>query len=73
MLLRTKLQGKSYEFPDIRLLNGKANEEKSGDRLAGVGAETARISSRKLINSLADHTLCVAKIVSEYARHHTAT
>ena len=41
MLLRTKLHGKTYEFPDIRLLMGKANEEKSGDRLAGVGAETA--------------------------------
>jgi len=41
MLLRTKLHGKTFEFPDIRLLMGKANEEKSGDRLAGVGAETA--------------------------------
>ena len=41
MLLRTKLHGKTYEFPDIRLLMGKANEEKSGDTLAGVGAETA--------------------------------
>ncbi len=40
MLLRTKLFGKAYEFPDLRLLMGKANEEKSGDRLAGVGAET---------------------------------
>lgn len=40
MLLRTKLHGKTYEFPDIRLLMGKANEEKSGDRLAGVAAET---------------------------------
>jgi ethanolamine ammonia-lyase large subunit len=35
MLLRTKLFGKTYEFPDLRLLMGKANEEKSGDRLAG--------------------------------------
>ena len=26
MLLRTKLFGKTYEFPDIRLLMGKANE-----------------------------------------------
>ena len=26
MLLRTKLHGKTYEFPDIRLLMGKANE-----------------------------------------------
>src|SRR5213593_3752591 len=41
MLLRTKLHGKTYEFPDIRLLMGKANEEKSGDRLAGVAAETS--------------------------------
>lgn len=41
MLLRTKLHGKTYEFPDIRILMGKANEEKSGDRLAGVAAESA--------------------------------
>jgi ethanolamine ammonia-lyase large subunit len=41
MLLRTKLHGTIYEFPDLRLLMGKANEEKSGDRLAGVAAETA--------------------------------
>ena len=25
MILRTKLHGKTYEFPDIRLLMGKAN------------------------------------------------
>ena len=40
MLLRTKLFGKTYDFPDIRILMGKANEEKSGDQLAGVAAET---------------------------------
>ncbi|MCC7362314.1 MAG: ethanolamine ammonia-lyase subunit EutB [Anaerolineales bacterium] len=40
MLLRTKLFGQTYEFPDLRVLMGKANEEKSGDRLAGVAAET---------------------------------
>ncbi len=40
MLLRTKLSGKTYEFPDLRVLMGKANEEKSGDRLAGIAAET---------------------------------
>jgi ethanolamine ammonia-lyase large subunit len=34
------LFGKTYEFPDIRMLMGKANEEKSGDQLAGVAAET---------------------------------
>jgi ethanolamine ammonia-lyase large subunit len=48
MLLRTKLHGKTYEFPDLRLLMGKANEEKSGDRLAGVAAETTaeRVAAR---------------------------
>ncbi len=40
MLLRTKLFGKTYEFSDLRRLMGAANEEKSGDRLAGVAAET---------------------------------
>src|SRR5512143_4058999 len=51
MLLRTKLHGKTYEFPDIRILMGKANEEKSGDHLAGVGAETAaeRIAARLVL------------------------
>ena len=41
MLLRTKLFGKTYEFPDLRVLMGKANEEKSGDRLAGLAAANA--------------------------------
>lgn len=51
MLLRTKLHGKSYEFPDIRRLMGKANEEKSGDRLAGVAADTAaeRIAAKLVL------------------------
>lgn len=51
MLLRTKLHGKTYEFPDIRLLMGKANEEKSGDTLAGVGADTAaeRVAARLVL------------------------
>ncbi len=40
MLLRTKLFGKIFEFPDIRELMGKANEEKSGDILAGVASIT---------------------------------
>ena len=51
MLLRTKLHGKTYEFEDIRLVMGKANEEKSGDQLAGVAAESAaeRIAARLVL------------------------
>src|SRR5919199_6145061 len=41
MLLRCKLFGKTYEFRDIPELMGKANEEKSGDRLAGLAANSA--------------------------------
>ncbi len=54
MLLRTKLHGKTYEFPDIRLLMGKANEEKSGDQLAGVAADSAaeRVAARLVLAEL---------------------
>ena len=51
MLLRTKLHGKTYEFQDIRILMGKANEEKSGDHLAGVAADTVaeRVAARLVL------------------------
>ena len=51
MLLRTKLHGQTYEFPNLRILMGKANEAKSGDRLAGVAAETAaeRVAARLVL------------------------
>lgn len=52
MLLRTKLFGKTYEYPDLRILMGKANEEKSGDRLAGVAADsTADRAAAKIVLS----------------------
>jgi ethanolamine ammonia-lyase large subunit len=40
MLLRTKLFGKTYEFGCIKELMAKANEEKSGDRQAGIIANS---------------------------------
>jgi ethanolamine ammonia-lyase large subunit len=40
MLLRTKLFGETYEFGSIKELLAKANEEKSGDRQAGIAAAT---------------------------------
>lgn len=59
MLLRAKLHGKTYEFPDLRVLMGKANEEKSGDRLAGVAAESAaeRIAARMVLAEVPLETL----------------
>ena len=50
MLLRTVLFGNTYEFPDIKTLMGKANEEKSGDRLAGLAADSlAERAAAKII------------------------
>ena len=42
MKLNTTLLGKTYEFRDIKQVLAKANEEKSGDKLAGLAAENAR-------------------------------
>ena len=41
MILKTKLHGHTYEFKDVCEVMAKANEEKSGDALAGIAAESA--------------------------------
>lgn len=41
MILKTNLFGHTYQFKSITDVLAKANEEKSGDRLAGVAAESA--------------------------------
>lgn len=50
------LLGKTYQFKDLKEVMAKANEEKSGDQLAGIAAEDAkeRIAAKYL---LADLTL----------------
>jgi len=40
MRLKTVLSGVMYEFKDLNEVMAKANEEKSGDRLAGLAAAT---------------------------------
>jgi ethanolamine ammonia-lyase large subunit len=42
MPYKTTLRGETFCFADLRELFGRANEEKSGDNLAGVGARTER-------------------------------
>ena len=39
MKLKTTLLGKTYTFRDIKQVLAKANEEKTGDQLAGLAAE----------------------------------
>ena len=54
MILKTKLFGQTYAFRDVKEVLAKANEEKSGDRLAGVAAETAqeRIAAKAVLAEL---------------------
>ena len=54
MKLKTTLSGKTYTFRDIKDVLAKANEEKTGDKLAGLAAETAqeRIAAKVVLSAL---------------------
>ena len=54
MKLKTTLLGKSYVFGSIKEVLAKANEEKTGDRLAGLGAEDARqrVAAKVVLSAL---------------------
>lgn len=54
MILKTKLFGHVYEFKSVREVMAKANEEKSGDKLAGIAAESAeeRIAAKVVLSHL---------------------
>ncbi len=59
MLLRTKLFGKTYEFGCIKELMAKANEEKSGDRQAGIvaGSVAERMAAKHVLAEVSLETL----------------
>ena len=54
MILKTRLFGHVYEFKSVREVMAKANEEKSGDKLAGIAAETAeeRVAAKVVLSNL---------------------
>ena len=54
MILRTKLFGHNYEFKSLREVMAKANEEKSGDRLAGIVAESSeeRVAAKVVLSHI---------------------
>ncbi|WP_070000596.1 ethanolamine ammonia-lyase subunit EutB [Cellulosilyticum sp. I15G10I2] len=54
MRLKSRLFGKCYEFASITEVLAKANEEKSGDRLAGVAAQstTERVAAKEVLAHL---------------------
>jgi ethanolamine ammonia-lyase large subunit len=59
MRLAATLFGHRYEFRDIKDLLAKANEEKSGDQLAGIAAESAaeRMAARFVLSEVTLETL----------------
>ena len=54
MILKTKIFGHTYEFKSIREVMAKANEEKSGDKLAGIAAEDAqeRVAAKVVLSHI---------------------
>ena len=59
MKLRTTLLGKTYTFRDLKEVLAKANEEKTGDKLAGIAAESAqeRIAAKVVLSALTPETI----------------
>ena len=54
MKLKTTLLGKTYTFRDLKQVLAKANEEKTGDKLAGLAAETAqeRVAAKVVLSAV---------------------
>lgn len=54
MQLSTKLFGTSYQFRDVKDVLAKANEEKSGDTLAGIGAQSIaeRVAAKAVLSQM---------------------
>ena len=54
MRLKSKLFGQVYQFRSIKEVLAKANEEKSGDSLAGICAATVieRIAAKEVLSNL---------------------
>jgi len=54
MNLKTRVLGESYQFRDLREVFAKANEDKSGDQLAGIAAGDSRerVAAKQVLSDL---------------------
>ncbi len=59
MKLQTTLLGKTYQFQSLKEVLAKANEEKTGDQLAGLAAQTAqeRVAAKVVLSEVTLHDL----------------
>ncbi|OAB38340.1 ethanolamine ammonia-lyase subunit EutB [Paenibacillus glacialis] len=54
MILKTKLFGRTYQFKTLMEVMAKANEEKSGDKLAGLAADSSeeRVAAKVVLSQI---------------------
>jgi len=54
VILKTKLFNKVYQFKDVKDVLAKANEDRSGDHLAGIAAESMaeRVAAKQVLSEL---------------------
>jgi len=52
MRYSAKVRGETFEFPSLKEVFAKSNEEKSGDKLAGIAASSAaeRIAAKRILS-----------------------
>jgi len=65
MNLAATLRGNTFRFKDVKDVLAKANEEKSGDRLAGVAAASVseRVAAKRVLAELTLQDLCENPVV----------
>lgn len=54
MILKTRVKGNVYKFKDVKEVLAKANDERSGDILAGVAAESdeERVAAKQVLANM---------------------
>ncbi len=54
MILKTRLSGKTYTFPSLNAVLAKANQEKSGDVIMGIAAQSAseRVAAQIVLSEI---------------------
>jgi ethanolamine ammonia-lyase large subunit len=67
MTYRSTVRGETFRFADLRVLMAAANEEKSGDQLAGIGAgsEQQRVAAKMALADVSVAELVATPLVED--------